>query len=655
MINKNYNLTLRPFIRVFTILSIFALFFACEEDEVEPDLLPEYENSITYTLDETNDSEVNGYIVFGELDNGDIRADLFIEGTEAGNTHPAHIHANSIVETGDITIPLESVDGATGRSTTTITDLTYDELLDYDGHVNVHLSENDLTVVAQSDIGSNVLTGNSTSYDLDERDVEGISGSILFEERRNGSTKATITLEGTPEGGSHPAHIHMNTAVESGPIVVSFAEVDGTTGLSISDVEAFDDGTDLTYEEIIEYDGYVNVHLSPDELSTIVAQGDIGQNELTGNSTVYDLDEEDVEGISGTATLSERLNGETLVVIELEGTPDGGTHPAHIHMNTAAEGGGIVVSFNPVDGSTGISRTNVTNFDGEEGAPGDPVTYEDLIAYDGYINVHLSPEDLGTIVAQGDIGENVLTGESVVYDLAERDVPDISGTVTLFQRQSGNTLAVVDLEGTPEGGEHPAHIHRNTAAEGGGIVISFTPVDGTTGMSETTIRAFDDGTAVSYSDLLEYDGYVNVHLSDEDLGTIVAQGDIGENDLTGDSVSYALAAVGESGVSGSATFFERVNGTSLVVLDVEGTTAGNTHPAHIHFNSVEEGGRIAISLNNVDGATGMSRTQVDERDNNTEITYSELLEFDGHINIHLSPENLSTIVAQGNIGANAPE
>ncbi|MBQ0741375.1 hypothetical protein J9332_44595, partial [Aquimarina celericrescens] len=68
----------------------------------------------------------------------------------------------------------------------------------------------------------------------------------------------------------------------------------------------------------------------------------------------------------------------------------------------------------------------------------------------------------------------------------------------------------------------------NTAVEGGSILYSFNPVNGTTGMSQSNVATLDDGTAFVYADVLEVDGYVNIHLSADDLGTIVAQGDIGQ-------------------------------------------------------------------------------------------------------------------------------
>ncbi|WP_186756833.1 CHRD domain-containing protein [Echinicola salinicaeni] len=116
---------------------------------------------------------------------------------------------------------------------------------------------------------------------------------------------------------------------------------------------------------------------------------------------------------------------------------------------------------------------------------------------------------------------------------------------------------------------------------------------------------------------------------------------------------YNLNAVGESGVSGTVTFTRQTDGFTLIEIDLSGTAAGNSHPSHIHANSASEGGGIVIDLMNVDGATGESSTTVTERNDGTEITYEELIAFDGYVNVHLSASELSTLVAQGDIGSNA--
>lgn len=379
-------------------------------------------------------------------------------------------------------------------------------------------------MVGCSDSDEDNLTGNDITYDLEERSASGIDGKIIFSELVDGRVQAEIDLSGTTNGTSMPAHIHANSAAVGGDILVSLDPVDGATGSSVTIFNMTDDGAIITYDDILNLDAYVNVHKSSSELDVIFAQGDIGSNLLTGESKTYDLKEKDVAGISGKVIFEQRRNGFTKATIELDGTPNGGMHPAHIHANSAAEGGSILVSFNPVNGSSGTSVTGIRQMDN-----GDAMDYEDILTINGYVNVHLSSAELSTIVAQGDIGSNELTGESSSYDLNTKDVAGIQGEVMFEQRVDGTILATIDLTGTPNGGMHPAHIHENSAAEGGPIIVSFNPVDGNSGRSITTLRMMDDGSALNYQMIENLDAYVNVHLSAEELGTIVAQGDIGVN------------------------------------------------------------------------------------------------------------------------------
>ncbi|GAA4280664.1 hypothetical protein [Gaetbulibacter aestuarii] len=490
-------------------------------------------------------------------------------------------------------------------------------------------------------------TGMSKVYPLSAVANPSISGTATVLELDDNSIRVDIDLQNTPSGGSHPAHIHFNTAAEGGDIAISLEPINGDTGKSSTTFTTLDDGTAISYSQILEFDGYINVHLSASDLGTLVAQGDIGQNELTGNSKAYTLNSVAVPEIDGSATFYERVNGEALAVIALQNTPTGGEHPAHIHLNTAAEGGGIAFTFNPINGDTGMSKTNVAQLDDNT-----PFGYADIMDFDGYINVHLSASDLGTIVAQGDIGQNELTGNNKAYTLNSVAVPEIDGSATFYERVNGEALAVIALQNTPAGGEHPAHIHLNTAAEGGGIAFTFNSINGDTGMSKTNVAQLDDNTPFGYADIMDFDGYINVHLSASDLGTIVAQGDIGQNELTGNSKVYTLNTVDVAGISGTATFEERINGTTLITLALEGTPNGGSHPAHIHENDAATGGGIIATLNSVDGTTGMSKTQISVLNDGTTVSYTDLLSINGYINVHLSASDLATIVAQGNIGSN---
>ncbi len=246
----------------------------------------------------------------------------------------------------------------------------------------------------------------------------------------------------------------------------------------------------------------------------------------------------------------------------------------------------------------------------------------------------------------------VPTGNAKVYSLDSVSDPTISGTATFTELNNGTIDLLIDLQNTQAGDSHPSHIHMNTAAESGAIVVSLEPVDGDTGLSRTIVNQLDDGTPVSLSDILDFDGYINVHLSMSELSTLVAQGDIGENELTGQSITYDFNSVGSSNVTGTAEFAERNNETTLVTLDLVNTVAGVIHPAHIHENDAITMGPIIVGLTGVDGDTGMSKTQVEILTDGTSVSYSDLLTIDAYINIHESPNNIPVVLAQVNIGSN---
>lgn len=635
-----------------SLLVTFLIFTSCSNDD-DGDMIQETGDSKTYSLMSVSNPSISGMVTFSKNTNNTTTVKVDLNGTTSG-MHPAHIHINTAAEGGAIAISLEPINGASGMSSTTFnkkddgTPISYEELLDFNGYVNVHKSADDLgTLIAQGDIGQNELTETSKTYALASQSNPSIMGDAKFTKRVNGTTLIEVMLNGTTAGNMHPGHIHMNTAAEGGDIAVTFIPLDGATGVSKTQVAMLDDGSEITYEELLDYNGYVNIHKSADDLGTLIAQGDIGQNELTNASKTYALGSKSNPAIMGDATFTKRVNGTTLVEVMLEGTSAGDEHPGHIHMNTAAEGGDIAITFTPLDGARGMSKTQVAML-----GDGTAITYEELLDFNGYINFHKSADDLGTLVAQGDIGQNELTNTSKTYTLGSKSNPAIMGDAKFTKRVNGTTLIEVMLEGTPANGEHPGHIHMNTAAEGGDIAVTFMPLNGTTGISMTQVGMLDDGTAITYDQLLEFDGYINIHKSATDLGTLIAQGDIGQNELTGDKKVYTLATVANSGVDGEATFYKRMNGEALLIIDVKGTMNGNSHPSHIHTGDINNPGAITVSLNPVDGNSGMSMTNIAKQDDDTVFGYDDVLTYNGYINVHKSATDLGTLLAQGNIGSN---
>lgn len=378
---------------------------SCNDDDLSDPLNP-IGDSKTYELQAVSDPAIFGTATFQRNEDNSTTIELELEGADGAASYPAHIHFNTVLETGEVAIALNTIEN--GSSSTDIsklddgTAITYTDLMNFDGHLNIHVNQNSEEILMQVDIGGNELVGESKTYDLHEVDVPGTTGTATFEKRKNGETLATLQVEPANEDDSYPAHIHANTAIETGTPVFTFNPIDGATGTSLTNMETLDDGTPISYDELMNFDGYLNVHLSTNELETIVAQSDIGQNELTGETETYTLAAVSNPAISGNVVFAARVNGETLVTVTLEGTTDGATHPAHIHSGPIAEPGDLAITLNNVDGETGISTTNISEFDA-----GGAIDYEGLTEYDGHIDVHVSPIDLEILVAQGDIGSNI--------------------------------------------------------------------------------------------------------------------------------------------------------------------------------------------------------------------------------------------------------
>lgn len=246
----------------------------------------------------------------------------------------------------------------------------------------------------------------------------------------------------------------------------------------------------------------------------------------------------------------------------------------------------------------------------------------------------------------------------------EGAVPDgADGEVTFWEIDDQTTLVTLELDGGNTGAEvaHPAHIHNNSATQGGGIEIYLSPIDGSGG----------DGTSArlvnrSYEDLVDFDGYVNVHESVANLDTVIAQGNIGANadgtegtglELVEDrrSTDYTLEAyqnegtVAPEGVEATATFTELTEDETLVTIQLDSTFQSNVgHPTHIHNDSASVGGSIAFHLSPIDGTDEDARSSklVGDR-------YETLTDFDGHADVHESVENQQDTLSVGNIGANA--
>lgn len=273
------------------------------------------------------------------------------------------------------------------------------------------------------------------------------------------------------------------------------------------------------------------------------------------------------EGVGGTVTFWRAGPDTTFVTLNLDAdaTAGGVSHPAHIHNNSVSDGGGVEYYLSAVNGSSpnGTTARKI----------GRPIEF--FAEFNGHVNVHESPENLGNVVAQGNIGANAEGMQGSGFDLVNDPrtkayslnasttkgsvfSSGVTGTVTFQELTSSKTLVTytLDADGSVNNasGEEISvaqigHIHENTVSQTGGVVNG--PFSGYLGSIAPTDPSARSSRIIdaSYEDLTGYNGYVNIHQSNASSQYVFAQGNIGASADDGSSSADVTVTIDNVGTS----------------------------------------------------------------------------------------------------------
>lgn len=121
---------------------------------------------------------------------------------------------------------------------------------------------------------------------------------------------------------------------------------------------------------------------------------------------------------------------------------------------------------------------------------------------------------------------------------------------------------------------------------------------------------------------------------------------------TGKKRTYELAPYGnDSNISGTATLEELRGDGVKFSINLENTNTAATYIAHIHSGNTDDFGPIVVYLGYIYGDEGSRSDYVYELDNRTLMEYSDWLNYEGYIAIHLRDNGSYPVLAVGNIGA----
>ncbi|SHJ78898.1 hypothetical protein SAMN04487911_13725 [Arenibacter nanhaiticus] len=104
-----------------------------------------------------------------------------------------------------------------------------------------------------------------------------ISGTVTFTKNDDGTTTVLIELSGSSTD-VHPAFIRLGKTGSNGEIVITLEPIDCDCESGISIVKTLDDGTPITFDELVKYEAYITIHQNKDHLEVIILQGNIGNS-----------------------------------------------------------------------------------------------------------------------------------------------------------------------------------------------------------------------------------------------------------------------------------------------------------------------------------------------------------------------------------------
>jgi uncharacterized surface protein with fasciclin (FAS1) repeats len=125
--------------------------------EVEQPYTTTASRSVRYPVNTVGESGVSGSVLVADYGFDTAIVTILLRGTAPDGNHPAHFHLGNCDSNGDIVVPLENVNGATGLSVTSMT-APYDVIVEGDHYLNVHLSAeavNTIVACGEAGVGAN--------------------------------------------------------------------------------------------------------------------------------------------------------------------------------------------------------------------------------------------------------------------------------------------------------------------------------------------------------------------------------------------------------------------------------------------------------------------------------------------------------------------
>jgi hypothetical protein len=124
-------------------------------------------------------------------------------------------------------------------------------------------------------------------------------------------------------------------------------------------------------------------------------------------STEYSLSPAGASHVTGKVTVTENADKSFNVKVALDSSVKDTVHVMHIHNGSVASPGSIAIPLTSITGTGAAASSQTLNIKtAMQGETSVPITYDSILVYNGYLNVHYSAARIDSLIAQANIGKN---------------------------------------------------------------------------------------------------------------------------------------------------------------------------------------------------------------------------------------------------------
>ena len=141
-------------------------------------------------------------------------------------------------------------------------------------HKTIRLATIVLVALTVAGVSSCKKELRSKTYTMSTYNSSGITGTVEFKEKSDGSTTVNIKMWGTASGAAYPAHIHSGPITAPGSVQIDFTPVTSSGNTAEKSQDISND-----FDDTINYDGCFVAH-DPANINNYVLVGNIGKNAM---------------------------------------------------------------------------------------------------------------------------------------------------------------------------------------------------------------------------------------------------------------------------------------------------------------------------------------------------------------------------------------